>query len=351
MKIGILTASRTNNNGTDLQAYAMQELLGEICDNVEIINYKCEKLENSRKIFFSKSLRGLLLIPQRYVRHNNHEAFRNKHFHYSSAIYDKTNLQNVDYDMIIVGSDQIWNMSITGNDLSFFLPFKCEIMKASYAASIGKTDIKVWNEKYRLDEYLKEFYCVSVREHSAKEALAEIGINSQVNLDPLLMVSAEKWNDLSENLHETHPFVFVYAINRNKEAVMRAKEIAKYNGYKVVYCGNPLRIMSGVCVKRTLSISEWLWYMKNAKVVITNSYHGLSFAINYHKDFVVHWLPDKQSNTRLENLLDLARIDQLPDGIIYSPDWDRVEEALNVERKKSFKYLESLMETCNEKCH
>ena len=142
MKVGILTASRTNNNGTDLQAYAMQELLGEVCDDVELINYKCEKLENSRKIFFAKSLRGLFLIPQRYPRHKNHEAFRKQFFHYSNTVYDKTSIQSVDYDMIIVGSDQIWNLSITGNDLSFFLPFSCRAVKSFLCSKYRKNRYK-----------------------------------------------------------------------------------------------------------------------------------------------------------------------------------------------------------------
>ena len=196
---------------------------------------------------------------------------------------------------------------------------------------------------------MKKFNCVSVRENSAKEALYEIGIQSQVNLDPLLMLNIDKWNKIASDLQETQPFIFVYAVNRNGDAVIRAKEIAKEKGCKIVYCGNPLRIISGVSVKRTLSIPEWLWYIKNASVVITNSYHGLSFAINYHKDFIVHWLPDKQSNMRLVNILELAQINQLPEGMLYSPDWIKVEEALNEERKKSFNYLKDLVKTCNEK--
>ena len=63
MTVGILTASRTDNNGTDLQALAMQKIFEKVNGQSIIINYKCDKLENSRKIFYPLSFRGFLNIP------------------------------------------------------------------------------------------------------------------------------------------------------------------------------------------------------------------------------------------------------------------------------------------------
>ena len=75
MKIGILTASRTDNNGTDLQAYAMQTLFQRDGNDVELINYQCEKLENSRKVFYPHTLRGLLSIPYNLYKHYGYHGF------------------------------------------------------------------------------------------------------------------------------------------------------------------------------------------------------------------------------------------------------------------------------------
>lgn len=344
MKIGILTAARTNNNGTDLQAFAMQKIFSQYGDDTEIINYKCEKLENSRKLFPKVSIKGLLNIPFRYQNHKNHENFRRKYFRYSSCVFDKTNICDVSYDLLVAGSDQIWNLKITGDDLSFFFPFQTTAKKASYAASIGRTDIQEWNEQYRLDHMLNGFEHVSVRECSGVEALRSIGIAARADLDPLLMINRKTWESIAEEPKGIKAYIFVYAVDRAQETLEKAKQIASENNYEVIFCANTLRIIPGVKVLRCPSIPQWLGYLKNAELVMTNSYHGLSFAINFQKNFVLYWLEKQiESNTRLENVLGLAGIDMLSEGMVYDPNWECVEEALAMARKSSEEYIRTLV--------
>ena len=158
MRTGILTAARTNNNGTDLQALAMQRMLNMIGVDSEIINYKCKKLERSHAICLHLTIRDVLKIPFRVFNNYKHYTFRRSNFKVSDIIYTEKNISNLEYDIVIVGSDQIWNLDITGNDLNFFLPFFMkETKKYSYAASLGKIDLKIVENKFSISNYLKKF--------------------------------------------------------------------------------------------------------------------------------------------------------------------------------------------------
>ena len=98
----------------------------------------------------------------------------------------------------------------------------------------------------------------------------------------------------------------------------------------VIFYGNLLRHISGVRVKRFSGIEEWLDLVKNAELVITNSYHGLSFAINFHKKFSVYWLTNSpQSNTRIKNLLSQIDVQDYEEGMICNPKWEKVEQNLD----------------------
>lgn len=344
MRIGILTASRTDNIGTDLQAYAMQCICSKLSSKVEIINYRCIKLENSRKFFYPHSLKGLLSIPYNIVKHFNHQKFRNKYFHYSDEIYSNNNLLKLPYDAVIVGSDQIWNLSITGCDMGFFLPFHgVNFIKASYAASLGRTDLHNWEDKHHISAYLSDFKSVSVREKSGVNALAEIGITASWELDPLLMISGTKWKEISVKPKTSRKYIVIYVVDRTKDAVKYGIEYGQKNNMDIYFFGNPIKPIKGVKVKRFVSIEEWLGYFANAELIITNSYHGLSMAIGFHKKIVCFKLQNYESNSRLETALLYLGYNSLNDAVIYDPDWDNVELSISKMRLNSMIYLRNIV--------
>lgn len=345
MKIGILTAARTNNNGTDLQALAMQYSFSQFCDSVEIINYKCDRLENSHKIIPSLSIKNIVMIPIRIYNNISHHLFR-KSLNFSKQTYDKNSIDSINYDKVVVGSDQIWNLNITGNDLNFFLPFEFGGKKYSYAASLGKTNICKWQDKYNLKSYLKSFEKISVREYSGVTALDEIGVSSQWNLDPLLLVNSEIWKTKCKITQPKKPYVFVYDVESNAKALHYAQKYAKENNLELVVYSCRIKPIKGARVIRFLSINKFLSLINNAKMVITNSYHGLSMAINFNKNFRAFKLSNSiQSNSRMLNLLENL---DLNDFLITneekneSPNWGNVNAKLSKLRETSFDYIKEI---------
>lgn len=349
MKIGILTASQTNNNGTDLQALGMQLLFSCAGAEAELINYHCKKLEENSKIVPSASIKNFLKLPVNLYNRNSHQKFRKKHFRYSNKEFDITNINEVEYDRIVVGSDQIWNLDITGNDLGFFLPFESSVAKKySYAASIGKTDITEWQKKYGIAQHLDKFENVSVREESGVKALEEIGVKARWDLDPLLMLPYDIWEKYAKKIQRKKPYVLLYLVEENTKARIWAKEYAKKNNLEVLMVNLGLRIFKGIKSVRFCSVEKWLWLMMNAECVVTNSYHGLSMAINFKTQVVLFELQKSvQSNTRMLSLVKRFEIEHcvVQKDIQFDNkkiDWDSTYKILYTLRDESFEYVKTI---------
>ena len=349
MKIGILTASRTNNNGTDLQAMAMLNLFNRIgAKEVELIDYECEKLESSKHLLNFRSLRSIVYFPLTLCLHYKHKLFRQNYFRKSLNKYNKETIISAKYDKIVVGSDQIWNLSITGGDLTFFLPFNIPGMKKySYAASIGRDDIQSWEIEYQLSNKLRDFQTVSVREESAVNTLSRIGINARYDLDPILMGSIEDWHLFLKN-KKRKKYVLLYFLEARPSVLLDAKRYAQSKGLEIINISKTLKCYNGVKTHRCVGIEEWLNFVANAEIIYTSSYHCVSFAILFNKPFCL--VPKESSIQSNSRMLDLVRRLAL-DKCVYSEsydhsmviNWSLVNEKLKCLRTSSEQYVKTII--------
>lgn len=349
-RIAILTAARTNNNGTDLQAYAMYTIFSRYPCDVDVINYSCAKLENSHKLISKLSLHSILNITYRLFLNITHGRFRKKAFNLKNPVRLPDNLRFDGYSAVVVGSDQIWNLDITGRDLNFFLPSKLgDFKRYSYAASLGKTDIREWESAYGLSGLLANFEGISVRESSGVTAMADIGVKARHDLDPILMLTKEELGKIVKNKKRKRPYVFMYMVNDDALALEFAKQYAKENGLQLVIFVNYLaKPKKGIIRKTFVDLEEWLSLMKNASMVVTNSYHGLSTALAFNVDVRVFGINNTQSQTRMTSLLEALNLSSLfvesRDNFVKNDpiDWQMVEASLNKMRATSLKYIEEI---------
>ena len=346
MKIGILTASRTDNNGTDLQALAMQNLFQRMgAKEVEIINYICKDIDCDAPK--SLTLRNIIYFPIWFYAKYTHKSFRKRYFRKSQLLYTDANIDKLQYDVIVVGSDQIWNLSLTGGDMSFYLPFSTDSLKYSYAASLGSAQIEKWEPKYKIKEKLSDFKDISVRENSSLEALRKIGINARYDLDPILMGNADDWNSFIVPAKRRN-YILLYMVSYDKNAIEYAQMVGKQYGCEILMLNGGFKYYKNIKILNYVSIQDWLNLMANARMVITNSYHGLSFAILFKRDFRLCLLPNiKQNNNRMIDLLKMLELEDytLEKGkISYKPiNWNKVDVNLNSCIIKSEKYIESII--------
>ena len=194
MKIGIITFSNAHNYGAVLQAWSLQTYLEKAGHQVEIVNLRLWAIDDvyamakGRKIVANAAVNKVLnrariaknciCNPQKFKKYLIFERFINHKLHvtkvYRSSGEVKQDL-SLNYDVLIAGSDQIWNSSLTNQlEPAYFLDFgPSQAKRISYAASIGRKELPE-QEKELIAHYLETLDYISVREVNAHKAIAAL---------------------------------------------------------------------------------------------------------------------------------------------------------------------------------
>lgn len=312
MRIGILTFHRAINTGAALQACALQNYLRTTGADVELIDfYPNNQIPNMSYIYrVLRRLKRTIWISNNYrleiKRQEKFETFYKKAYKLSKEKYygDNEIKDNPPkYDILVSGSDQILNTALTGNSTSYYLDFDDMAKKVSYASSFGGVDISD-REKELIKNELPKFHSLSFREQSGKKIVSELtGIIGADVLDPVFLMDRRYWSDLSAQamkLPERYIFAYVMEMtNGIKNAVIKARE--KYNLPVIVVNGSgEINEIAGR-EDKTCGPIEFLRYIKDADIVITNSFHGTAFSLIFEKKLLC--VTHSRRNARLENLL------------------------------------------------
>lgn len=352
IRTATLTFQNAENYGAILQAYALQKSIIKLgVDNV-ILNYSCEYMGTPYGISALKRkgiIRYFLGIAYAIVRLPRKPRFQN--FRNEMKLTKKINYKNLkdienNYDFFIVGSDQVWNDSITNLDPSFFLNFiKNSKKKLSYAASFGFENIP-HNLKNRYKDLLKSFNVFNMREQSGVRIIQSL-LNKKSNLvlDPTLLLDKNEWNLIANKKKNNQKYILVYQITISSFLINTVKKISKQTGYKVISIPFPLGGFLNASPNLSAGPKEWISLFRDAEIVITDSFHGCCFSILYNKKFKVCITG---AATRIYSLLKLLRIEEsihnhkLELDLSFDVDWNSVNKILLKERNKSIKALSEM---------
>ena len=322
-KIGILTFHAAHNYGAVLQCYALQEMLRSMGHIVEVIDYRPGYIEDAYKLFPDRRrkgqsvsqfvklmLRDVLLYPVKRIRANKFSSFVRKYLNLSSPVKGTGISSN--YDVYIVGSDQVWNKSITKSfDKIYFCNFPFEKQDrryVSYAASTEQSDISS-EDLSSLNSYLNHFDAISVREARLADFIKE-NLNKSVDtvIDPTLLHGKSFWDKIVESKEDRGDYILLYQARYNAELVKKAEEIAKSMNCRLIEMSAwtiPLSRM----YKDGMSASplEFIDLIRNAKLVLNTSFHGTAFSVIYGVPFYYVTLSDGWDlrATSLLNVLNL----------------------------------------------
>ena len=360
MRVGILTYQNALNVGAVLQANALQRVITQMGYNCDIIDYRSTYLEEIykyKKITQVNSLKGLikwLLNANKEKRKRiKFDKFNLQYQKLSKTVYFKQNIEdaNKEYNIFIVGSDQVWNMNLNGKDTTYLLDFaQNNKTKISYAASFGYKKIPgeyldiTHNGISRID-------AISVRETSGSSIVGKmVGKEPQVVLDPTLLLKKDEWDLTSiKRLHEKE-YILVYIIAATPTILEFSKKLGKEHNCDVICIHNSYAPKSGVKNVRDCSPIEFLSYIKHAKFVVSSSFHGICFSILFEKEFFFE-LDEKpeNNNSRIETLIENLGLwkRQIVGGNCVMDDkidYERVTDKLNSEREKSYEFLKESME-------
>lgn len=361
-KIGILTFHRANNYGALLQIYALKSFLRKINSNVFIINYLCDRIENYYKIFpkslFKFNIKNLIKIFKRFlflplIVYFNFKFKKFKEVYLIDTLpFTCNSISSIEneYDIFITGSDQVFNPQLTGFDKNYFLDFVKDKNKCfSYAASFGLSyENLIDKEKTFIEQNLKNFKYLSLREKQGAEIVNKLSqIKTEVHIDPTLLLNEQDWLKISK-IPKEKEFILVYLMNNNEKIMKYANELAKNKNLKIKII--TLKFRELILNKNTFmpSPQKWLGYFLKAKYIVTNSFHGLCFSINFNKQFFVDFVPTNKRNSRFKNLLELTNlrerlIDNIGTNYDKQIDWNNINKIIEKEREKSLNYLKNII--------
>lgn len=355
MKIGIFTQPLKSNYGGILQNYAMQVVLKRLGHEPWTIDYYRftwgDWLIIALKITILKSLgrkAGYPPTPTEVKRKENPlRSFARAFIQLTKPrvkFPNKSILRSYGFDALLVGSDQTWRpmYNIRLYDMYLRLAEGMDVKRVAYAASFGTDQWEYTDEqKTECARLVKQFDAISVREASGIGLCKEnFCVEATHVLDPTLLLTANDYNELCRDIEKRPSFVFAYILDINDQKIAEIKSFAETKGlpYFIKSAGN--------AVSSTDTIELWLSYFRDAAYVITDSFHGTAFSINYNKDFFV-FLNEQRGNSRFDSLLNTF---DLKDRVVISVnsempsvDWERINEKLCRERNRSLKWLETAL--------
>ncbi len=379
LTVGIVTILKTNNYGAELQAFALCHKLNLMGLDAEIIDFLFYKNPNFRRTKKSKSFVNIglkrrlkeWLIPiiesvkslhfneakrkrnLRYERfHEYHTKISQKTYHSIDELYNAA----LDYDIYIVGSDQVWNPYSNINLEPYFLTFAPKNKKKiSYASSFGVSKIPL-DATSSYKECLNNLNHISVREEQGVEIIRDlIGRKACHVLDPTLLLDFNGWVSVATFPIEKKNYLLLYVLTNSDYATQLAKKVAEdLNLTLVRICKNAMQQDSDKSIINIIDAgpSEFVGLFMNASFVITNSFHGTTFSVNFKKSFYTVLPEHKENNSRQESFLSMLGLSERlikensppPEAVHHKIDFIAPSGRLDEARKSSIEYLVNVLE-------
>jgi hypothetical protein len=367
MKIGLLTFHNNPINcGTALQAYALQQTIKSMGVDCKIIDYindyrkkRFNMLDRAKKELKKKNIDSAVkyFIGSLFMRCRKRKflKFYNRYLDYTNKSFkssEEMKILNKEFDKFIVGSDQVWNYNINGNDFTYFLDFVKESnKKIAYAPSFGLTNIPD-NLKDKYKNNLKLIKYLSARENYGIQLIKKItGREANLVLDPVFLLSKEQWLSLCKNNQRQKKYIFCYTAEPGqwKNFLIQTKfSLAKYKINKLTKPTIKDLISPRVKVDICISPMDFIERIVNARLVVSSSFHGVAMSIILNVPFIAVLSGDRGKDERLLNILKIAGLEHRIlnkkmnlDDVNRSIDFCQAEAKIKEYRNKSISFLKN----------
>lgn len=357
MRVGIITFHCSYNYGSVLQAYALQKAVGDLVDDVNIIDYRSRDFNQYhiiRPLRPWKIPRSLLHLGGLIERKKAFNDFFERYLQLTEGRYSYLcerkllDLQDC-FDAFICGSDQIWNLDCTGGVVEpFFLSFAGDKRRIAYAPSLAHTSFRPENfDKGKVADLLGKFDFLSVREEETLPLFQPL-VNKKIEvvLDPTLLLGADSYRGMVGAPVQEEPYIFIYLLRDCLELIESAAEMSKGSGMRSYYISERDLPIPGAVNLFGAGPEEFVSLIAHAGAVLTNSFHATVFSILFHRPFRV--FATDLSASRMRGLLaELGIPERCAGGADASPiapvDWSDVESRLDRLRTGSWEYLKGAL--------
>ena len=362
LKVALITRHAISNYGSLLQTIATQNVITNLGYECLIIDYirrnesivKRELTLLANKPEYNKLIKRLayLLVrwPMSIIAGKRFAKMRKKYLNTTKLYADLEQLQKDKpvADIYMTGSDQVWGPVMDGTfDSAYCLSFTADNDKRiAFAASFGRTKFTEETEEF-YKKWLSRYETIAVREDSAVHLLNSWGLQAKQVIDPTLMLDSTYWDKFTKAIKKK--YILVYQIHNDKKLDRYAKAVAKKYRLPLIRISPSFhQIVRGGKFKFCPDISEFLSYVKNAQCLITDSFHGTAFALNFNTPFV-EVLPGETSTRnmsilRLTGLTDRILQDENDLDLAFKPvDFTYANKILAEKRKEGIEILSQML--------
>lgn len=364
MKIAILTLPLHTNYGGILQCYALQTVLQRMGHDVKVLSRPqygisyywiyplaiCKRI--IKRYILGKEV-DILRAPHEIIRKNT-DRFIKQYIHKYNCRNWTLKIANK-FDVIVVGSDQVWRPEYSQPIDFAFLSFlgNSKIKRISYAASFGVDFCEYSEEQLNIcSSLLKKFDAISVRETSGVELCSNyFGVNAVQMIDPTLLLSADDYRVLINYAvtRTSKGTMLVYILDKTEEKISLVNKIAAEKGLITFWLDSPDAQNENIPLKNyvKMPVEQWLRSFDDAEFIFTDSFHGCVFSIIFRKQF----LAIGNIERGLSRFLSLLKLFSLEDRLIFSfneykenlsmIDYDKLYDKLHVLQKQSVLFLKT----------
>ena len=312
-KVALVTFHTPLSIGAQLQAFALQEAIRTNGYDCQILNYTPRTLNTksrltlSRRIyaeisnfFFSQKIKNL---------HARFKEWKSKRLRCTAMIPTFSHLKEKAelYDIFVCGSDQIWRNPSLGYYFLDFVPDSAS--RIAYAPSLGNINFDE-KSKETIKEYLNRFDFLSVRETDGAQFASNIaGRDVPQVLDPTLLWTMQFWREFAKDVGKKLPkkYLLVFSIQDTIACLRAAKTISSRLGISLIFIDSAQRLIWHPFLNNFFNIgpAEFLTLVDRAEFIVTSSFHGTAFAVNFGKRFLTICRKDLENvNSRIVTLAD-----------------------------------------------
>ncbi len=345
IKIGTVTYHRAYNYGAVLQAYALYAYLKKLGYDVEIVDYWPKHHQDVYKLWkplvpnmtIKHVIFNIIFSPfivLRYLKNkkraSKYERFIRQYMHLSSWP------PSHEYEAVFYGSDTVWNSWKMNRLFSGFdeVYWGGDLIKAkhkfSYAPSMGNV-IDSQDTINHCNRMLPKLDLISVRESNLLEKLAEWGWKDVTKVvDPTVLLHREDWNNIAKDRIIKKEYILCYNLEKSSIINELAKKIASREHLRIINLRGTVTNKLSRNEYDTAGPIEWVTLFRDAKYVLTSSFHGVVFSILFEKKFVFN------SSCETERISSLLESCGIPERFINKADPRELERYIdysNVNKK------------------
>lgn len=350
------------NYGSALQSWALSQMIDKIGTELgiqsKLIDYCPRVLEDSDCLNPQKKMWDTddearrqidMMMPAIKENYRKFEDFYTNRFRRTKKKYTDENFNDVVRDEsiegFVCGSDTIFCINeFKGFVEGYYANFDCMRGKSvAYAASFG--DPTFTEADYlTLNKRLQNFKALGIREFDMLPYVKEhVKVRAERTIDPTLLADSSLYDTIIAEPQIQEKYILLYSRRYNREMEQYAEKMSHDTGLPIVEISiRAINVEKGHIMRYDAGVEEFLSLVKHAECVITNSFHGVIFAVQLRTPF--YCFSREQGDTKIEDVLDLFGLSEriMIDGTEKMPaeiDYDSVHQRISEARKPAADYL------------